>query len=164
MCFTHFGLGALGLLFLNVHGQHLAAEREALGLLNHLLVRRYSVVPHDHMALEWMTGSREQSANQKWHCSHSIRQTSRHPHRLYSYLDNSMSFWRTGLWFADYRGLLWCLCQSTQAQHTITKDAYSGLNYRQKSDKMDVCRLCCYNGGTPGRVWTINSCLGTLFN
>lgn len=139
MCFTHFSLGALGLLFLNVHGQHLAAEREALGLLNHLLVRRYSIVPHDHMALEWITGSREQSANQKWHCSHSIRQTSWHPHRLCSYLDNSMSFWRAGLWFADYRELLWCLCQSTQAQHTITKDAYSDLNYRQKSNKMDVC-------------------------
>lgn len=36
---TRLGLGALRLLFLNVHGQHLAAEREALGLLNHLLVR-----------------------------------------------------------------------------------------------------------------------------
>lgn len=64
MCVTHLGLGALGLLFLNVHGQHLAAEREALGLLNHLLVRRYGVVPHDHMTLEiwtkWTTDSQKQ--------------------------------------------------------------------------------------------------------
>lgn len=52
LCITHLVSAALGLLFLNVHGQHLAAEREALSLLNHLLVRRYGVVPHDHMALE----------------------------------------------------------------------------------------------------------------
>ena len=30
---------AVGLLLLNVHSQHLASKREALGLLNHLLVR-----------------------------------------------------------------------------------------------------------------------------
>lgn len=111
-CVTHFGLGALGLLFLNVHGQYLAAERETLGLFNHLLVRWYSVVPHDHMALEWITSSHEQSANHKWHRSHTIQQTSWHSHLLYSYLDNSMSFWRTGLWFADYRELLWRVCQN----------------------------------------------------
>lgn len=52
MYVTNLVLGALGLLFLNVHGQHLTAEREALGLLNHLLVRWYGIVPHDHMALE----------------------------------------------------------------------------------------------------------------
>lgn len=58
LCITHLVSAALGLLFLNVHGQHLAAEREALSLLNHLLVRRYGVVPHDHMALEeWIIAS-----------------------------------------------------------------------------------------------------------
>lgn len=110
-CVTHFGLGALGLLFLNVHGQYLAAEREALGLFNHLLVRWYSVVPHDHMALEWITCSHEQLADHKWHRSHTIQQTPSHWRLLYSYRDNSMSFGKTGLWFADYRELLWCVCQ-----------------------------------------------------
>lgn len=52
VCVTHLISAALGLLFLDVHGQHLAAEREALGLLNHLLVRRYGVVSHDNMTLE----------------------------------------------------------------------------------------------------------------
>lgn len=51
MCITHLVSAAVGLLFLNVHGQHLATEREALGFLNHLLVGRYGVVPHDNMAL-----------------------------------------------------------------------------------------------------------------
>lgn len=51
---THLGLGALGLLLLDVHDQHLAAEGEALGLLDHLLVRRDGVVSHHHVALqEW---------------------------------------------------------------------------------------------------------------
>lgn len=49
---THLGLAALRLLLLDVHDQHLAAEREALGLLDHLLVRRDGVVSHDHVALQ----------------------------------------------------------------------------------------------------------------
>lgn len=36
---------------LNVHCQHLATEGQALGLLDHLLVRRHRVVAHHHMTL-----------------------------------------------------------------------------------------------------------------
>lgn len=36
---------------LNVHGKHLTAEGQALGLLNHLLIRRHSVVAHHHVTL-----------------------------------------------------------------------------------------------------------------
>lgn len=58
LCTTHLVFVGVGLLLLNVHGQHLAAEREALSLLNHLLVWRDGVVPHHHMALEkWITAS-----------------------------------------------------------------------------------------------------------
>ncbi|KAF3834272.1 hypothetical protein F7725_025476, partial [Dissostichus mawsoni] len=42
---------AMGDLLLYVHGQHLAAEGQALGLLDHLLVRRHRVVAHHHMTL-----------------------------------------------------------------------------------------------------------------
>lgn len=37
---------------LDVHGQHLTAEGEAFGLLNHLLIGRHGVVPHHHVALK----------------------------------------------------------------------------------------------------------------
>lgn len=36
---------------LDVHCQHLATEGQALGLLDHLLVRRHCVVAHHHMTL-----------------------------------------------------------------------------------------------------------------
>lgn len=39
-------------LLLHVHGQHLAAEGQALGLLNHLLVGRHGVVAHHHVTLK----------------------------------------------------------------------------------------------------------------
>ncbi len=39
------------LLLLDVHGQHLAAERKALGFLDHLLIRWYGVVAHHHVTL-----------------------------------------------------------------------------------------------------------------
>ncbi|MED6268995.1 hypothetical protein CHARACLAT_028451 [Characodon lateralis] len=42
---------AVGHPLLDVHGQHLAAERQALGLLDHLLVRRHCVVSHDDVTL-----------------------------------------------------------------------------------------------------------------
>lgn len=38
-------------LFLNVHRQHLTAEGQALGLLDHLLVRRHCVVAHHDVTL-----------------------------------------------------------------------------------------------------------------
>lgn len=41
----------VGLLLLDVHGQHLAAERKALGFLDHLLIWRYSIVAHHHVSL-----------------------------------------------------------------------------------------------------------------
>lgn len=48
---THLVPAAVGHLLLDVHGQHLAAEGQALGLLNHLLVRRHGVVAHHHVTL-----------------------------------------------------------------------------------------------------------------
>lgn len=42
---------AVGHFLLNVHCQHLATEGEALGLLDHLLVRRHRVVAHHHVTL-----------------------------------------------------------------------------------------------------------------
>lgn len=42
-------------LLLDVHGEHLAAEREALSLLDDLLVRRHSIVAHHHMTLQRQT-------------------------------------------------------------------------------------------------------------
>lgn len=65
---THLVPAAVGLLFLNVHGQHLAAEGEALGLLNHLLVRGCGVVSHDNMALETRNTTDETRVHLIWFC------------------------------------------------------------------------------------------------
>lgn len=42
-------------LLLDVHGEHLAAEREALSLLDDLLVQGHGVVAHHHMTLQMPT-------------------------------------------------------------------------------------------------------------
>ena len=51
-CGLYLSAGTVGQLLLDVHGQHLTAEGQALGLLYDLLVGRHRVVAHHHVALE----------------------------------------------------------------------------------------------------------------
>ena len=62
-CGLYLSAGTVGQLLLDVHGQHLTAEGQALGLLYDRLVGRHRVVAHHHVALEG--GGREEERSRR---------------------------------------------------------------------------------------------------